>query len=77
MFALAVDAGVGGKDLRSGASSSIMVFSTNATGSLTFPYLCSVPIALAIEALRHYAIPNDKLSHGVLHHGAGPLQPRC
>ncbi len=62
MLALAVDAGVGGRCFRGGASSSVMVFSTKPTSSLTFARFCSVLVALAVEALRHNAILNEELT---------------
>jgi hypothetical protein len=59
MLALAVDAGIGGRVFGNRACPGVMIFSTKATGSLTFTPLCSVPVAAAVEALCHHAVLNE------------------
>jgi hypothetical protein len=59
MLALAVDAGVGGRVLGSGACPGVVIFSTKATSSLTFTPLCSVPVAPTDEAKCHHAVFNE------------------
>jgi hypothetical protein len=60
MIALAVDARKCTGGVRSGASFSVMIFSTKATGSLTFAHLCSVSVALAMKAEHHIALLNEE-----------------
>jgi hypothetical protein len=62
MLAHAVAAEMGGRGFSSGAAPRFMLFSTEATSFLTLARPSSVPIALAIEALRHCAVLNEELT---------------
>jgi hypothetical protein len=78
MLALAVAAVVGGGGFSSGASPRFMLFITEATGFLTFTRSDSIPIMLAVEALRHSAVLNEELTDFELPpHAIAPLGPKC